>query len=160
MPPRSVLSSARCTPTAPNAVSMRWIMLAFSAVGNTEACVTRRRMSRPESGFATTPTIASPKAPTSSPHFARLTSKREYLYAGTGAGGHRRVRWEGLSPPPLAGEPPRQVAGPSPVESGTRAPVDLGLRLDDAGLGGRLQSAKGIGEAGRRRLRLRRTVRP
>ena len=77
MPPRSVLSSTRCTPTAPNAVSMRWIMLAFSAVGNTEACVTRRRMSRPESGFATTPTIASPKAPTSSPHFARLPPKRE-----------------------------------------------------------------------------------
>ena len=77
MPPRSVLSSTRCTPTAPNAVSMRWIMLAFSAVGNTEACVTRRRMSRPESGFATTPTIASPKAPTSSPHFARLPPKSE-----------------------------------------------------------------------------------
>ena len=77
MPPRSVLSSTRCTPTAPNAVSMRWIMLAFSAVGNTEACVTRRRMSRPESGFATTPTIASPKAPTSSPHFARPAAKRE-----------------------------------------------------------------------------------
>ena len=92
IPPRSVLSSTRCTPTAPNAVSMRWIMLAFSAVGNTEACVTRRRMSRPESGFATTPTIASPKAPTSSPHFARLSPKSEYLYAGTGAGGHRRVR--------------------------------------------------------------------
>src|SRR5437773_2399521 len=36
MPPRSVLRSTRCTPTAPNAVSMRWIMLAFSAVGNTE----------------------------------------------------------------------------------------------------------------------------
>ena len=41
---------------------MRWIMLAFSAVGKTEACVTRRRMSRPDSGFATTPTIASPTA--------------------------------------------------------------------------------------------------
>ena len=77
MPPRSVLSSTRCTPTAPNAGSMRWIMLAFSAVGNTEACVTRRRMSRPESGFATTPTIASPIAPTSSPHSARLSAKRE-----------------------------------------------------------------------------------
>ena len=77
MPPRSVLSSTRCTPTAPNAVSMRWIMLAFSAVGNTEACVTRRRMSRPESGFATTPTIASPMTPTSSPHSARLSAKRE-----------------------------------------------------------------------------------
>src|SRR5437773_9422458 len=63
-----------------------------AAVGNTEACVTRRRMSRPESGFATTPTIASPKMPTSSPHFARLPSKSEYLYAGTGAGGRHRVR--------------------------------------------------------------------
>ena len=62
MPPRSVPSSTRCTPTAASAVSMRWIMLAFSAVGNTEACVTRRRMSRPDSGFATTPTIASPTA--------------------------------------------------------------------------------------------------
>src|SRR5579862_1203934 len=60
MPPRSVLSSTRCTPTAPSAVSIRWIMLAFSAVGNTEACVTRRRISRPDNGFATIPTIASP----------------------------------------------------------------------------------------------------
>src|SRR5260221_11942464 len=41
---------------------MRWIMLAFSAVGNTEACVTRRRMSRPDIGFATTPTTPSPTA--------------------------------------------------------------------------------------------------
>jgi len=46
------------------------------------------------------------------------------------------------------------------VRATTKDRVDLGLRLDDAGLGGRLQSAKGIGEAGRRRLRLRRTVRP
>ena len=63
MPPRSVLSRTRCTPTAPNAVSIRWIMLAFSAVGKTEACVTRRLMSRPDSGIATTPTIASPTRP-------------------------------------------------------------------------------------------------
>lgn len=42
------------------ALDVRWIMLAFSAVGNTEACVTRRRISRPDSGFATIPTIASP----------------------------------------------------------------------------------------------------
>src|SRR5215469_11369395 len=38
-------------------------MLAFSAVGKPEARVVRRRMSRPDSAFATTPTIASPKAP-------------------------------------------------------------------------------------------------
>ncbi|MBU9463521.1 hypothetical protein KTE57_28480, partial [Burkholderia multivorans] len=32
-------------------------MFAFSAVGNTDACVVRRRMSRPEAGFAITPTV-------------------------------------------------------------------------------------------------------
>ena len=62
IPPRSVPIRTRCTPTAPSAVSMRWIMLAFSAVGNTDACVTNRRMSRPDSGLATIPTIASPTA--------------------------------------------------------------------------------------------------
>src|SRR5579862_9966929 len=79
MPPRSVLSSTRSTPTAPRAVSIRRIMLAFSAVGNTEAWVTRRRMSRPDSGFATTPTIASPTAsPPHGPNSARLARKGEY----------------------------------------------------------------------------------
>lgn len=60
IPPASVDSSARCTPAAPNAASMRWIMLTFSAAGNTVACVTTRRMSLPDIGLATTPTIESP----------------------------------------------------------------------------------------------------
>src|SRR6201993_709825 len=90
MPPRSVLSSTRCTRTAPNAVSMRWIMLAFSAVGNTEACVTRRRMSRPESGFATTPTIASPMphllAPLCAPTGQKGKSRRACAVRSLGCG--------------------------------------------------------------------------
>ena len=106
MPPRSVPSSTRCTPTAPNAVSMRWIMLAFSAVGNTEACVTRRRMSRPESGFATTPTIASPKAPTSSPHFARPSAKRE-VSAAECAGPGAAAANQGI----------REIPGPNPARA-------------------------------------------
>src|SRR5690349_20417330 len=101
IPPRSVLSSTRWTPTAPNAVSMRWIMLAFSAVGNTEACVTRRRMSRPESGFATTPTIASPKAA----HLLALLCAPAGQ-KGIAVGWNRRGRAPpgpraGLSPPPF-----------------------------------------------------------
>jgi hypothetical protein len=35
-------------------------MFAFSAVGNTEACATSRRMSRPDAGFATIPATVSP----------------------------------------------------------------------------------------------------
>ena len=79
IPPRSVDSSTRSTPTAWNAVSIRWIMLAFSAVGNTVACVTSRRMSRPDSGFATTPTTASPTVPhLLGPYSARSCRKGEY----------------------------------------------------------------------------------
>src|SRR6516164_1778506 len=63
-------------------------MLAFSAVGKTEARVVRRRMSRPDSGFATTPTIASPKAPTSWPYAAPLKVKLElaWLFEFSGQG--------------------------------------------------------------------------
>ena len=53
----SVDSSARSTPAAPAAASNRSTMLVFSTLGNTEACATRRRMSRPDIGFATIPTV-------------------------------------------------------------------------------------------------------
>ena len=59
MPVASGIISTRVTPSWPSGPSRRWIMLAFSAVGNTEALAVRRRMSRPEAGLATMPTTIS-----------------------------------------------------------------------------------------------------
>ena len=56
-PMPSVEIRARSTPAAPAAASSRSTMLVFSALGNTEACATRRRMSRPDIGLATIPTV-------------------------------------------------------------------------------------------------------
>src|SRR5690348_677106 len=66
-------------------------MLAFSAVGKTEARVVRRRMSRPDSGFATTPTIASPKAT----HLLALCCAPE---GKTGTAIVVRILWPGPCP--------------------------------------------------------------
>jgi len=44
---------------APAAAVSRTTMLAFSALGNTDALATSRRMSRPDIGLAMTPTVAS-----------------------------------------------------------------------------------------------------
>src|ERR1700754_4920551 len=41
----------------PRPASRRTTMFAFSAVGKTDACVVSRRMSRPDAGFAITPTV-------------------------------------------------------------------------------------------------------
>src|SRR5258708_2952597 len=49
----------RPTPSAPAAAVSRTTMLAFSALGNTDALATSRRMSRPDIGLAMTPTVAS-----------------------------------------------------------------------------------------------------
>jgi len=49
----------RPTPSAPARPSARTTMLAFSALGNTDALATSRRMSRPDIGLAMTPTVAS-----------------------------------------------------------------------------------------------------
>ncbi|CAG9197585.1 hypothetical protein PSAB6_180132 [Paraburkholderia sabiae] len=56
-PVRSRKVSTRSTPSAPSPAIRRTTILAFSAVGNTDACVVRRRMSRPDAGFAITPTV-------------------------------------------------------------------------------------------------------
>src|SRR5689334_8402648 len=66
-------------------------MLAFSAVGKTEARVVRRRMSRPDSGFATTPTIASPMAT----HLLALCCAPE---GKTGTAIVVRILWPGPCP--------------------------------------------------------------
>jgi len=55
----SVDTSTRPTPSAPAAAVSRTTMLAFSALGNTDALATSRRMSRPDIGLAMTPTVAS-----------------------------------------------------------------------------------------------------
>src|SRR5437667_248979 len=57
MPVSSGIISTRSTPSAPRAPSMRCTMFDFSAVGKTDAWLTSRRMSRPEAGFATIPTV-------------------------------------------------------------------------------------------------------
>src|SRR5437899_117610 len=57
MPVSSGIISTRSTPSAPRAPSMRCTMFDFSAVGKTDAWLTNRRMSRPEAGFATIPTV-------------------------------------------------------------------------------------------------------
>jgi hypothetical protein len=49
----------RPTPSAPAAAVSRTTMLAFSALGNTDALATSRRMSRPDIGLAMTPAVAS-----------------------------------------------------------------------------------------------------
>ena len=56
-PIASVDISTRSTPVAPAAASSRSTMFVFSALGKTEACATSRRMSRPDIGFATMPTV-------------------------------------------------------------------------------------------------------
>ena len=58
-PKVSVDTSTRPTPSAPAAAVSRTTMLAFSALGNTDALATSRRMSRPDIGLAMTPTVAS-----------------------------------------------------------------------------------------------------
>ncbi|WP_217574336.1 hypothetical protein [Streptomyces sp. GbtcB7] len=58
-PKVSVDTSTRPTPSAPAAPVNRTTMLAFSALGNTDALATSRRMSRPDIGSAMTPTVAS-----------------------------------------------------------------------------------------------------
>ena len=72
-PMPSVETRARSTPAAPAAASSRTTMLVFSAFGNTEACATRRRMSRPDIGLATIPTVE-PGTTGSSPLVTALTS--------------------------------------------------------------------------------------
>ncbi len=72
-PMPSVETRARSTPAAPAAASSRTTMLVFSALGNTEACATRRRMSRPDIGLATIPTVE-PGTTGSSPLVTALTS--------------------------------------------------------------------------------------
>jgi hypothetical protein len=54
-PKVSVDTSTRPTPSAPAAVVSRTTMLAFSALGNTDALATSRRMSRPDIGLVMTP---------------------------------------------------------------------------------------------------------
>ena len=57
-PKASVDTGALLTASAPAAVS--WTtMLAFSALGNTDALATSRRISRPDIGLTMTPTAAS-----------------------------------------------------------------------------------------------------
>jgi hypothetical protein len=58
-PKVSVDTSTRPTPSAPAAAVSRTTMVAFSALGNTDALATSRRMSRPDIGLAMTPTVAS-----------------------------------------------------------------------------------------------------
>ncbi|MGH3853201.1 MAG: hypothetical protein ACRDR6_06815 [Pseudonocardiaceae bacterium] len=58
-PKVSVDTSTRPTLSAPAAAVSRTTMLAFSALGNTDALATSRRMSRPDIGLAMTPTVAS-----------------------------------------------------------------------------------------------------
>src|SRR5450755_3816128 len=58
-PKVSVDTSTRPTPSAPAAAVSRTTMLAFSALGNTDALATSRRMSRPDIGLAMTPTVTS-----------------------------------------------------------------------------------------------------
>ncbi len=55
MPMVSVDMDTLSTPRAPAASSRRSTMATFSALGNTEARATRRRMSRPDIGLATMP---------------------------------------------------------------------------------------------------------
>ncbi|MFE2566109.1 hypothetical protein [Streptomyces mirabilis] len=55
------------TPSAPAAAVSRTTMLAFSALGNTDALATSRRMSQPDIGLAMKPTVASATAGGGSP---------------------------------------------------------------------------------------------
>ena len=57
IPAASGIIRTRPTPRAPMAPSMRCTMLAFSAVENTEARLTSRRMSLPDIGLAMMPTV-------------------------------------------------------------------------------------------------------
>ena len=56
-PSRAGIISARSTPVAPSPASSRNTIPALSALPNTDAPATRRRMSRPEAGLATIPTV-------------------------------------------------------------------------------------------------------
>ena len=58
MPVSSGIIRTRSTPSAPRAASMRCTMFDFSMVGKTDAWLTSRRMSRPDAGLATIPTVA------------------------------------------------------------------------------------------------------
>jgi hypothetical protein len=59
IPKLSVETSTRPTPRAPAAAASRRTMLAFSALGKTDACATSRLMSRPDIGLAMIPIAAS-----------------------------------------------------------------------------------------------------
>src|SRR4051794_5550526 len=52
--------STRSTPAAPSPASSRKTMPALSALPNTDAPATSRRMSRPDAGLAMTPTVTAP----------------------------------------------------------------------------------------------------
>jgi hypothetical protein len=56
-PMPSVDMSTVSTPVAPAAAMRRNTMFVFSALGNTEACATSLRMSRPDIGLATMPMV-------------------------------------------------------------------------------------------------------
>ena len=56
IPARSTDTRARSMPTAPQPDRSRATVLTFSAIGNTDAPATSRRMSRPDIGLATMPT--------------------------------------------------------------------------------------------------------
>ena len=58
-PKVSVDTSTRPTPSSLAAAVSRTTMLAFSALGNTDALATSGRMSRPDIGLAMTPTVTS-----------------------------------------------------------------------------------------------------
>ena len=56
-PSAAGIISARCTPAAASPASTRNTIPAFSGLPNTDAPATSRRMSRPDAGLATMPTM-------------------------------------------------------------------------------------------------------
>lgn len=87
MPKVSVDSSTRSTPIVPAARRIRSTMLAFSVFGNTEACDTMRRMSRPDIGLGMMP-MALPGATGRSSPRSKITASALPLPARD----HRRRR--------------------------------------------------------------------
>ena len=122
----SVETSTRSTPAAPAAASSRTTMLVFSALGNTEACATGRRMSRPDMGLATMPTVE-PRTTGSSALVTALTQLfhraaaprtrvAELLQPTTCFRGCSTVAQGATGCPTLRREQPRRGSRPEPAQ--------------------------------------------
>src|SRR5450756_1232890 len=101
MPKVSVESSTRSTPSVPTVRRIRRTMLAFSVLGNTDACEMIRRISLPDMGFGMMP-IALPSTTVTGSGRCELISLITHRYPGLEAPpfrAGRNARSAGLSDP-------------------------------------------------------------